>query len=102
MPVCPARNSSNDSSEKVLNVVKPPQKPVTSNSANCGFGCFAIQAANKPIAIQPSRLAANVCTGSPPRLTAYRFSPRDSPHRHKLPHPPPKKTRNMFSIKSMD
>ena len=53
-----------DSSEKVENVVNPPQIPVFKKRVNFGFEIDPFEASMATIAMQPAMLIKNVLTGN--------------------------------------
>ena len=62
--MCPLSNIPYDSLAKVLNVVKPPQKPVTKSSRiSADSTSFDASPTNNPISSEPTTLTVNVAHG---------------------------------------
>ena len=88
----PAFIMPKDSLAKVLKVVKPPQKPVTSSSFISGDNTPLLTSpTNKPISKEPRILTANVPQGN----EALMF---ESKYRNTEPTAPPNATNNRFLI----
>lgn len=92
--VCPVLNKWIVSNEKVLNVLKPPQKPInTRGCTQCNSGFLnKYTEINAKIRVD-NKFDKSVAIG---KLTTVRAKIMDSPYRAILPNPPPIKTKRNF------